>query len=74
MRACFILYDCFIPFMFFWRPLPPAACCSCRCYATRVFRYMASKLWEGETYFMQIDAHSLFIQGWDTTLVKDINK
>ncbi|CAM9774878.1 unnamed protein product [Hapterophycus canaliculatus] len=28
----------------------------------------------GETYFMQIDAHSLFVHGWDTTLVDDIHK
>ncbi|CAB1121489.1 unnamed protein product [Ectocarpus sp. CCAP 1310/34] len=38
-----------------------------------VARYMASKLWMGETYFMQIDAHSLFVPHWDTTLVNDIH-
>lgn len=37
-------------------------------------RYIASKLWMGETYFMQIDAHSLFEASWDTTLVTDIRK
>lgn len=42
--------------------------------STRIFRYMASKLWQGETYFMQIDAHSLFVPGWDAALVRDIHK
>lgn len=37
-------------------------------------RYLASKLWMGETYFMQIDAHSMFVNGWDTMLVEDIHK
>ncbi|CAM9164550.1 unnamed protein product, partial [Scytosiphon promiscuus] len=39
-----------------------------------VARYLASKLWMGETYFMQIDAHSLFVHGWDAMLVDDIHK
>lgn len=37
-----------------------------------VARYLASKLWHGETYFMQIDSHSLFDQGWDTAFTEDI--
>jgi Glycosyltransferase (GlcNAc) len=37
-----------------------------------VARYFASKLWYGETYFMQIDSHSLFDQGWDTAFVEDV--
>lgn len=37
-----------------------------------VARYFASKLWQGETYFLQIDAHSLFRKGWDTVYVNDI--
>jgi len=28
-------------------------------------RYYASKLWAGETYFMQTDSHLLFAQDWD---------
>jgi [Skp1-protein]-hydroxyproline N-acetylglucosaminyltransferase len=28
-------------------------------------RYFASKLWNGESWFMQIDSHSTFAQGWD---------
>eukprot|EP00904_Undaria_pinnatifida_P009580 jgi/Undpi1/5752/HiC_scaffold_2.g01026.m1 len=37
-----------------------------------VARYFASKLWQGETFFMQIDAHSLFETSWDTMLIDDI--
>lgn len=37
-------------------------------------RYFASKLWKGENFFMQIDAHSLFVDDWDTMLIKDIYK
>lgn len=37
-----------------------------------VARYFASKLWQGENYFMQIDSHSLFDAGWDTAFVRDI--
>ena len=29
-------------------------------------RYLCSKLYENETYFMQIDSHSTFVKGWDT--------
>ena len=32
------------------------------------------KLWRGETYFMQVDAHSNFRQGWDRTMVAMIKK
>lgn len=32
-------------------------------------RYFASKLWSGETWFMQIDSHMTFAEGWDTTSV-----
>lgn len=37
-------------------------------------RYFASKLWQGQTYYMQIDAHSLFQQGWDAAFVADIKR
>jgi hypothetical protein len=37
-----------------------------------VARYLASKLWAGENFFMQIDAHSLFVQGWDEAYAEDI--
>lgn len=33
-------------------------------------RYFASKLWNGQTWFMQIDAHMTFAQDWDATSVK----
>ncbi|KAL1507106.1 hypothetical protein AB1Y20_007962 [Prymnesium parvum] len=32
-------------------------------------RFLGSHLWRGETFYLQIDAHSDFRQGWDTTLV-----
>ena len=32
-------------------------------------RYFASKLWQGEAHFMQIDAHTWFADGWDAQLV-----
>jgi len=31
-------------------------------------RYLNQKLWRGENYFMQIDAHTRFRSGWDKTL------
>ncbi|CAM9563859.1 unnamed protein product [Chrysoparadoxa australica] len=37
-----------------------------------IARYIASKLWMGEQYFMQVDAHSLFEMGWDDTLIRDM--
>ena len=30
-------------------------------------RYFASKLWQGEAHFMQIDAHTWFADEWDAT-------
>lgn len=33
-------------------------------------RYVCSKLWQGEEYYMQIDAHMKFEKGWDTELIK----
>lgn len=33
-------------------------------------RYFASKLWNGESYFMQIDAHMFFAEKWDMELKK----
>lgn len=32
-------------------------------------RYLNSKLWRGENYFMQIDAHTKFRTGWDSTMI-----
>jgi [Skp1-protein]-hydroxyproline N-acetylglucosaminyltransferase len=32
-------------------------------------RYLASKLWYGEQWFMQIDAHMTFAQDWDARFV-----
>jgi hypothetical protein len=36
-------------------------------------RYMASKLWYGEQWFMQIDAHMTFAQDWDARSVAQPN-
>eukprot|EP00537_Pseudo-nitzschia_pungens_P015701 CAMPEP_0172398984 /NCGR_PEP_ID=MMETSP1061-20121228/38704_1 /TAXON_ID=37318 /ORGANISM="Pseudo-nitzschia pungens, Strain cf. pungens" /LENGTH=582 /DNA_ID=CAMNT_0013131707 /DNA_START=51 /DNA_END=1799 /DNA_ORIENTATION=- len=35
-------------------------------------RYYASKLWGGETYVMQIDAHLRFADQWDAKYIEDI--
>jgi hypothetical protein len=39
-----------------------------------IARYLASKLWRGETYFLQIDSHSHFKQGWDSNLIEQIKQ
>lgn len=36
------------------------------CYA----RYLCSGLYRGETYFLQIDSHTTFVQDWDEKLVR----
>jgi hypothetical protein len=33
-------------------------------------RAIAQKMWEGETYTMQIDSHMVFAPGWDANLVR----
>lgn len=35
-------------------------------------RYHASKLWRGEEFYLQIDSHLKFEQGWDETLIKQM--
>ncbi|KAL3776917.1 hypothetical protein ACHAWO_004156 [Cyclotella atomus] len=35
-------------------------------------RYYASKLWGGETYFMQVDAHLQFYKNWDELYTNEI--
>lgn len=35
-------------------------------------RYYASKLWGGETYFMQVDAHLQFYKGWDELYTNEV--
>ena len=37
-------------------------------------RYFASKLWYGEQWFMQTDAHMTFAQDWDAISVEMLNK
>ena len=37
-------------------------------------RYFASKLWFGEQWYMQIDAHMTFVQDWDATSVDMLQK
>ena len=37
-------------------------------------RYFASKLWYGEQWFMQTDAHMTFLQDWDAISVDMLNK
>jgi hypothetical protein len=36
-------------------------------------RYFASKLWQGEEWYMQIDSHMTFLKGWDELLIKMLN-
>ena len=35
-------------------------------------RYLSSKLWGGENYFMQIDSHLRFADDWDAKYIKDL--
>lgn len=37
-------------------------------------RYKCSKLYQNETFFLQIDSHSKFKQGWDTRLIEQWNE
>jgi hypothetical protein len=40
-------------------------------------RYLASTLWSGQEYFLQIDSHSKFVQDWDIkciSMMKRLNK
>lgn len=37
-------------------------------------RYFASKLWDGESFYMQIDAHMTFMQDWDAISLVGLNK
>jgi hypothetical protein len=37
-------------------------------------RAKAMELYAGETYFMQLDSHHRFVQGWDTSLLADLAK
>lgn len=37
-----------------------------------VARYYASKLYAGETYFCQVDAHLKFARGWDELYIEDL--
>ena len=35
-------------------------------------RYIASKLWAGETYYLQIDLHLQFTNDWDEKLIQEL--
>ena len=37
-------------------------------------RYFASKLWNGEEWYMQVDAHMTFLQDWDAISVEMLRK
>lgn len=37
-------------------------------------RYLASKLWEGQAFFMQIDSHSHFRQDWDRIVIDNLRE
>ena len=37
-----------------------------------VARWIASQLWRGENYFLQIDAHSVFGDAWDDRMIADL--
>lgn len=32
-------------------------------------RYLASKMYDGQDYFLQIDSHTRFVDGWDSSLI-----
>jgi len=34
-------------------------------------RHVGYRLYDGETYFMQTDAHVLFVEGWDEIIIKE---
>lgn len=35
-------------------------------------RYLASKLWDNQEYFLQIDSHTIFIKNWDIVCIQSI--
>jgi len=37
-------------------------------------RYICSRLWRGETYFLQIDSHSTFVPHFDEILITELSK
>lgn len=37
-------------------------------------RWLGSRLWRNETYFMQIDAHSVFVKHWDVVAITELNR
>ena len=37
-------------------------------------RFLCSTLWRGERYYLQIDSHMRFVQGWDTKLISLLTK
>ena len=37
-------------------------------------RYLCSRLWEGQEFFLQIDSHTQFAQNWDVDLIDMYNK
>lgn len=37
-------------------------------------RYFASKLWNGESWFLQIDSHTMFAQDWDAQSIDMLQK
>lgn len=37
-------------------------------------RYLASTLWSGEEYFLQIDSHSRFVKNWDIKCIDMVKK
>lgn len=39
-----------------------------------ISRYLANKLYNGEDYFYQVDAHSRFVKNWDEILIANLEK
>lgn len=35
-------------------------------------RYLIQNMWEGEQYYLQIDSHTRFVEGWDTICKRDL--
>ena len=38
-----------------------------------VGRYIANRLYDGEDYYLQVDAHTRFIQNWDDSIIESYN-
>jgi len=37
-------------------------------------RFLASTLWKGEKWYLQIDSHTIFVKNWDILVINDLKK